>query len=74
MVFQSIETSSQGSAPDARALLHEPVDIASVAKGFTAMAVMMLAEQGKLRYDDAVGRHLPALAHAAPAIARCATC
>jgi CubicO group peptidase (beta-lactamase class C family) len=55
-------------AGDARALLDEPVDIASVAKGFTAMAVMMLAEQGKLRYDDPVGRHLPALAQVAPAI------
>ena len=53
---------------DARALLDEPVDIASVAKGFTAMAVMMLAEQGKLRYDDPVGRYLPALAEAIPAI------
>ena len=29
---------------------------------------MMLAEQDKLRYDDPVGRHLPALAEAAPAI------
>jgi CubicO group peptidase (beta-lactamase class C family) len=55
-------------ADAARALLDEPVDIGSVAKGFTAMAVMMLAEQGKLRYDDPVGRHLPALAEAAPAI------
>ena len=55
-------------AGDAQALLDEPVNIASVAKGFTAMAVMMLAEQGKLRYDDPVGRHLPALAEAAPAI------
>jgi CubicO group peptidase (beta-lactamase class C family) len=55
-------------AGDARALLNEPVNIGSVAKGFTAMAVMMFAEQGKLRYDDPVGRHLPALAEAAPAI------
>ncbi|MET0552470.1 MAG: serine hydrolase [Vicinamibacteria bacterium] len=53
---------------DARALLEEPADIASVAKGFTAMAVMMLAEQGKLRYDDPVGRHLTALADVVPAI------
>ena len=53
---------------NAQALLDEPVNIASVAKGFTAMAVMMLAEQGKLRYDDPVARHLPALAAAAPAI------
>lgn len=56
------------SAGDARAILNEPVDIGSVAKGFTAMAVMMLAEQGKLRYDDPIGRYVPALAEAAPAI------
>ena len=56
------------TAGDARALLDEPVGIASVAKGFTAMAVMMLAEQGKLRYDDPVGRYLPALTEAVPAI------
>jgi CubicO group peptidase (beta-lactamase class C family) len=55
-------------AGDARTLLDDPVDIASVAKGFTAMAVMMLAEQGKLRYDDPVGRHLPGLAEVVPAI------
>lgn len=53
---------------DTRALLDEPVDIASVAKGFTAMAVMMLAEQGKLRYDDAVGTYVPALADSVPAV------
>lgn len=53
---------------DARALLDEPVNIGSLAKGFTAMAVMMLAEQGKLRYDDPVGRYLPALAQAVPGI------
>ena len=53
---------------DAEALLDGPVDIASLAKGFTAMAVMMLAEQGKLRYDDPVGHYLPALAEATPAI------
>ncbi|MDH3521437.1 MAG: beta-lactamase family protein [Myxococcales bacterium] len=35
--------------------------LASVSKQFTAMAVMMLAEQGKLRYDDPVVRLLPEL-------------
>ena len=53
---------------DAGALLDEPVNIASLAKGFTAMAVMMLAEQGNLRYDDPVGQYLPALAETRPAI------
>jgi CubicO group peptidase (beta-lactamase class C family) len=32
------------------------------------MAVMMLAEQGKLSYDDPVARHVPELAEATPAI------
>ncbi|MCW5983307.1 MAG: beta-lactamase family protein [Bryobacteraceae bacterium] len=47
---------------EARALL------ASAAKGFTAMAIMMLAEQGKLRYDDLVERHVTELAGATPGI------
>jgi CubicO group peptidase (beta-lactamase class C family) len=36
-------------------------EIASVSKGFTAMAIMMLAEQGKLSYDDPIERYLPEL-------------
>jgi CubicO group peptidase (beta-lactamase class C family) len=36
-----------------------PSNIASVTKPFTAMAVMMLAERNKLRYDDAVSKYLP---------------
>ncbi len=36
--------------------------LASVSKQFTAMAVMVLAEDGRLSYDDPVGRYLPALA------------
>lgn len=35
--------------------------LASVSKQFTAMAVMVLAEDGKLSYDDPVSRYLPAL-------------
>ena len=33
--------------------------IASVTKSFTALAVMQLAEQGKLRLDDPVERYVP---------------
>ncbi|WP_162426717.1 serine hydrolase domain-containing protein [Pontibacter pudoricolor] len=33
--------------------------LASVSKQFTAMAIMMLKEQGKLAYDDSVQQHLP---------------
>ena len=36
-------------------------NIASLSKGFTAMAVMMLAEQGKLKYDDPIHTYLPEL-------------
>jgi CubicO group peptidase (beta-lactamase class C family) len=35
--------------------------IASLSKGFTAMAIMMLAEQGKLKYDDPIIKYLPEL-------------
>src|SRR4051794_32806865 len=43
----------------------EPIDfntqfqLASVSKQFTAMAVMILAEAGKLSYDDPVSRFIP---------------
>lgn len=50
---------------EARTLLTSPSEIASVSKTFTAMAVMLLAEQGKLKYDDLVTRHVPELAGAA---------
>jgi CubicO group peptidase (beta-lactamase class C family) len=36
-------------------------NIASVSKQFTAMTVMMLAEQGKLGYEDAVSKYVPEL-------------
>lgn len=57
------------SPPDeARQLLTSPSNIASLAKPFTAMAVMMLAEKGRLSYDDLVARHVPELAGATPGI------
>jgi CubicO group peptidase (beta-lactamase class C family) len=49
---------------DARDLLTRPSNIGSVAKGFTAMAVMMLAQQGKLHFDDAIARYVPEIAAA----------
>src|SRR5688572_6754258 len=36
-------------------------DIASLSKAFTAMTIMMLAEQGRLTYDDAIIKYLPEL-------------
>ncbi len=38
-------------------------EIASVSKQFTAMAVMLLAEQGKLSLDDPMVKHLPEYAN-----------
>jgi CubicO group peptidase (beta-lactamase class C family) len=36
--------------------------LGSMGKQFTGLAIMMLAEEGKLAYDDPIGRHLPELA------------
>lgn len=35
--------------------------LASVSKQFTATAIMILAERGKLEYDDPITKHLPSL-------------
>jgi CubicO group peptidase (beta-lactamase class C family) len=45
-----------------------PSCLASVSKPFTALAIMMLRERGRLRYDDPVARHLPEFARYAPAV------
>ncbi len=37
-------------------------ELASVSKQFTAMAVMMLSEQGKLKLKDPIGKYIPELA------------
>jgi CubicO group peptidase (beta-lactamase class C family) len=38
-------------------------ELASVSKQFTAMAIVMLKERGKLSYDDKMSKHLPELSH-----------
>ncbi|MCU0447579.1 MAG: beta-lactamase family protein [Microscillaceae bacterium] len=40
-----------------------PVRLASVSKQFTAMAIMILKERGKLSYEDEIAMYLPELAH-----------
>jgi CubicO group peptidase (beta-lactamase class C family) len=40
--------------------------LASCGKQFTGLGIMMLAEEGKLHLDDAVGKHLPPLARYGP--------
>jgi CubicO group peptidase (beta-lactamase class C family) len=37
-------------------------DLASVSKQFAAMAIMLLEEEGKLAYDDPIGKYVPDLA------------
>jgi len=41
--------------------LTTPSSIVSLSKGFTAMLIMMLAEEGKLTYDDPIINYLPEL-------------
>jgi CubicO group peptidase (beta-lactamase class C family) len=36
-------------------------DLASVSKQFAAMAIMLLEEDGKLSYDDSIGKYVPEL-------------
>jgi CubicO group peptidase (beta-lactamase class C family) len=38
-------------------------DLASVAKQFTAMAIVILKEKGKLNYDDKMSKYIPELSH-----------
>jgi CubicO group peptidase (beta-lactamase class C family) len=47
--------------------------VASVTKGFTALAIMQLAEAGRLAVDDPVTRYLPAYRTPDPAAARATT-
>jgi CubicO group peptidase (beta-lactamase class C family) len=42
---------------------HSMFHLASAGKQFTALGIMMLAEEGKLHYDDAIGMYLPELQH-----------
>jgi CubicO group peptidase (beta-lactamase class C family) len=45
-----------------------PSNLASVSKQFTAMAVMMLAERGRIHYDDPITNFLPELKELGPRI------
>jgi D-alanyl-D-alanine carboxypeptidase len=38
--------------------------LGSITKQFTAVAILMLAEQGKLALDDSIAQFLPELPHA----------
>lgn len=41
--------------------VHSVFELASCSKAFTAMAIMMLQEQGKLQYNDLVEKYIPGL-------------
>lgn len=48
------------AGPDRRPLKIDSVfNLASVSKQFTALAILMLAEKGRLGMDDPVSKHLP---------------
>lgn len=42
-----------------------PSDIGSVTKQFTAMSIMVLAERGKLSYNDPVSKYIPEFSRSA---------
>lgn len=48
-------------APDEPATTDMRYSIGSVSKQFTAAAILILQEQGKLKLDDAVGKYVPGL-------------
>jgi CubicO group peptidase (beta-lactamase class C family) len=56
-------------AKSVRITADTPFDLASVSKQFTATAIMQLAEQGRLRYDDPITKYLPELPESASRIA-----
>ncbi|MGH9382535.1 MAG: cyanophycinase [Thermoanaerobaculia bacterium] len=45
---------------------HTPFELASVSKQFSAIATLILAQEGRLALDDPVVRHLPELARFGP--------
>ena len=49
------------SAPAVRATPEMRYSIGSISKQFTAAAILILQQQGKLRLDDAVGKYVPGL-------------
>ena len=47
---------------------HSTFNLASVSKQFTAFAILLLQQDGKLKLDDPVARYLPELAPSAPGV------
>jgi CubicO group peptidase (beta-lactamase class C family) len=54
---------------DGRRIAPETIfHLASCGKQFTGLGILMLAEEGKLRLDDPIGKHLPVLAGYGPRV------
>jgi hypothetical protein len=63
-VFRSRAYGMANLETDTRVTPHSVFDLASVTKPFTAMAVMMLAEDGKLSLNDSVRKYVSGLPQA----------
>ncbi|MFE2754449.1 serine hydrolase domain-containing protein [Actinosynnema sp. NPDC059335] len=62
-----VHAAGYGHTPDGEAVSeHTVMAAASVSKSFTALAVVQLAESGRIRLDDPVRDHLPEFAPADP--------
>ncbi|MFC6094487.1 serine hydrolase domain-containing protein [Saccharothrix lopnurensis] len=62
-----VQAAGYGHTPDGEPIsAHTPMAVASVSKSFTALAVVQLAERGRLRLDDPVRAHLPEFEMADP--------
>ena len=58
--FGTAASSSKRNQPET------PSNVASVAKQFTSMAIMMLAERGEISFDDSIIKYLPRLRDLGP--------
>ncbi|MEV0678957.1 serine hydrolase domain-containing protein [Actinosynnema sp. NPDC050436] len=66
-----VRVAGYGRTPDGTAVSERTtMAVASVSKSFTALAVVQLAEAGRLRLDDPVRDHLPEFAPADPRAGR----
>ncbi|GAA3443292.1 serine hydrolase domain-containing protein [Planomonospora venezuelensis] len=64
---QVVHTAGYGRTAGGEAITEDtPMPLASLSKSFTALAVLRLADQGRIHLDDPVRKHLPEFAMADP--------